>query len=80
MIQKEYDPSVFFLPIDFIYLVLLGVIIGILIGLIMGAIYAVATLIFKADQGISGINRLLNTAAGAFTGYNLGQIGSQFQQ
>ncbi len=29
LIQKEYDPSVFFLPIDFIYLVLLGVIIGI---------------------------------------------------
>ena len=28
LIQKEYDPSVFFLPIDFIYLVLLGVIIG----------------------------------------------------
>jgi len=29
LIQKEYDPSVFFLPIDFLYLVLLGVIIGI---------------------------------------------------
>jgi len=29
LIQKEYDPSVFFLPIDFIYLVLLGMIIGI---------------------------------------------------
>ncbi len=29
LIQKEYDPSVFFLPIDFFYLVLLGVIIGI---------------------------------------------------
>ncbi len=29
LIQKEYDPSVFFLPIDFIYLVLLGIIIGI---------------------------------------------------
>jgi len=28
LIQKEYDPSVFFLPIDFIYLVLLGMIIG----------------------------------------------------
>ena len=28
LIQKEYDPSVFFLPIDFIYLVLLGVIVG----------------------------------------------------
>ncbi len=28
LIQKEYDPSVFFLPIDFIYLVLLGIIIG----------------------------------------------------
>ncbi len=29
LIQKEYDPSVFFLPIDLIYLVLLGIIIGI---------------------------------------------------
>ncbi len=29
LIQKEYNPSVFFLPIDFIYLVLLGIIIGI---------------------------------------------------
>jgi len=29
LIQKEYDPSVFFLPIDFIYLVLLGIIIGV---------------------------------------------------
>ena len=29
LIQKEYDPSVFFLPVDFIYLVLLGVIIGV---------------------------------------------------
>ena len=29
VIQKEYDPSVFFLPIDFIYLVLLGILIGI---------------------------------------------------
>jgi len=29
LIQKEYDPSVFFLPIDFIYLVLLGITIGI---------------------------------------------------
>ena len=29
LIQREYDPSVFFLPIDFLYLVLLGVIIGI---------------------------------------------------
>jgi len=29
LIQKEYDPSVFFLPIDFIYLALLGIIIGI---------------------------------------------------
>ncbi len=29
LIQKEYDPSVLFLPIDFIYLVLLGIIIGI---------------------------------------------------
>ncbi len=29
LIQKEYDPSVFFLPIDFFYLVLLGIIIGI---------------------------------------------------
>ncbi len=29
IIQKEYDPSVFFLPVDFIYLVLLGIIIGI---------------------------------------------------
>jgi len=29
LIQKEYDPSVFFLPIDFLYLVLLGVIIGV---------------------------------------------------
>ncbi len=29
LIQKEYDPSVFFLPIDFLYLVLLGIIIGI---------------------------------------------------
>jgi len=29
LIQKEYDPSDFFLPIDFIYLVLLGIIIGI---------------------------------------------------
>ncbi len=29
LIQKEYDPSVFFFPIDFIYLVLLGIIIGI---------------------------------------------------
>ncbi len=28
LIQKEYDPSVFFLPIDFFYLVLLGIIIG----------------------------------------------------
>jgi len=27
LIQKEYDPSVFFLPVDFIYLVLLGIII-----------------------------------------------------
>jgi len=27
--QKEYDPSVFFLPVDFIYLILLGIIIGI---------------------------------------------------
>ena len=26
-------------------------------------------------QGIGGLNRLLNTAAGAFTGYNLGQAG-----
>ncbi len=30
LIQKEYDPSVFFLPIDFLYLVLLGVIVGII--------------------------------------------------
>ncbi len=29
LIQKEYDPSVIFLPVDFIYLVLLGIIIGI---------------------------------------------------
>ncbi len=29
LIQKEYDPSVFFLPIDFLYLVLLGAIVGI---------------------------------------------------
>ena len=29
LIQREYNPSVFFLPIDFIYLVLLGIIIGI---------------------------------------------------
>nr|WP_075440024.1 ClC family H(+)/Cl(-) exchange transporter [Prochlorococcus marinus] len=29
LIQKEYDPSVFFLPVDFIYLVLLGIFIGI---------------------------------------------------
>jgi len=29
LIQKEYNPSVFFLPVDFIYLVLLGIIIGI---------------------------------------------------
>jgi len=29
LIQKEYDPSVFFLPVDFIYLILLGIIIGI---------------------------------------------------
>jgi len=29
LIQKEYDPSVFFLPVDYIYLVLLGIIIGI---------------------------------------------------
>ncbi|MBK16726.1 MAG: ClC family H(+)/Cl(-) exchange transporter [Prochlorococcus sp. SP3034] len=29
LIQKEYNPSVFFLPIDFIYLVLLGIIVGI---------------------------------------------------
>jgi len=29
LIQREYDPSVFFFPIDFIYLVLLGIIIGI---------------------------------------------------
>jgi len=29
LIQKEYDPSVFSLPIDFIYLILLGIIIGI---------------------------------------------------
>ena len=29
LIQKEYDPSVIFLPIDLIYLVLLGIIIGI---------------------------------------------------
>ena len=29
LIQREYDPSVFFLPIDFIYLVLLGIIVGI---------------------------------------------------
>jgi len=29
LIQKEYDPSVFFLPVDFNYLVLLGIIIGI---------------------------------------------------
>ena len=27
------------------------------------------------DQGISGLGRILNTAAGAFTGYNLGQVG-----
>ena len=27
------------------------------------------------DQGISGLGRILNTAAGAFTGYNLGQLG-----
>ena len=38
---------------------LLGVVIGILVGLIMGVIYAVATLIFKADQGISGIGKYL---------------------
>jgi len=30
LIQKEYNPSVSFLPIDFIYLVLLGIIIGLL--------------------------------------------------
>jgi len=30
LIQKEYDPSVFFLPVDFIYLILLGIIIGII--------------------------------------------------
>ncbi len=30
LIQKEYDPSVFFLPIDFIYLILLGIIIGVI--------------------------------------------------
>jgi len=29
LIQKEYNPSVFFLPVDFIYLVLLGIIFGI---------------------------------------------------
>ena len=29
LIQREYNPSVFFLPIDFLYLVLLGIIIGI---------------------------------------------------
>ena len=29
LIQREYNPSVFFLPIDFIYLALLGIIIGI---------------------------------------------------
>jgi len=29
LIQKEYDPSVVFLPVDFIYLVLLGIVIGI---------------------------------------------------
>jgi len=29
LIQKEYDPSVFFLPVDFIYLVLLGIFFGI---------------------------------------------------
>tara|TARA_Y100001933_G_scaffold30737_1_gene25621 strand:+ start:56 stop:1414 length:1359 start_codon:yes stop_codon:yes gene_type:complete len=30
LIQKEFSPSVFFLPIDFFYLVLLGIIIGIM--------------------------------------------------
>ena len=30
LIQKEYDPSVFFLPIDFLYLILLGLIVGII--------------------------------------------------
>ncbi len=29
LIQKEYSPSVFFLPIDFIYLIFLGIIVGI---------------------------------------------------
>ena len=32
------------------------------------------------DQGIGGLNRLLNTAAGAFTGYNLGQVGGFAQR
>jgi hypothetical protein len=32
------------------------------------------------DQGISGINRLLNTAIGAYTGYNLGQAGGFAQR
>ena len=32
------------------------------------------------DQGIGGLNRLLNTAAGAFTGYNLGQVGGFAKQ
>ena len=30
LIQREYSPSVFFLPIDFFYLVLLGIIIGLI--------------------------------------------------
>lgn len=34
---------------------LLGVVMGLVVGLIMGAIYAVVTLVFKAEQGISGI-------------------------
>jgi len=38
---------------------LLGVLIGILVGLLMGVIYAIATLVFKADQGISGIGIFL---------------------
>ena len=34
---------------------LLGVAVGLAVGLIMGAAYAIVTLVFKAEQGISGI-------------------------
>ena len=38
---------------------ILGILVGIAVGLFMGVVYAIVTLIFKAEQGISGIGVFL---------------------